>query len=209
MQRHCRCDPGNLPEVPSVASIRHRDHLYSCDVRRTLRGLWKVDLALTLAVAIALCVVWNQGPNHMGNDSPQSNLQIALTGASTFYRTNQDSYVGIGGGSQLPGGVSSISQIVFGVTFVSGDKAATGTNTISLLAPSSSQVVMTEYRSETQTCWGVLNVTATQTRPYFPAYPSTAKVGTYYFRGTSSASTNCAAAKLVPTALNRTGFPAG
>jgi hypothetical protein len=137
-------------------------------------------------MAIALCVVWNLSPNDRGNTSPQSNLQIALTGAATFYRTNQDSYVGIGGGSQLPAGVSSISQIAFGATFVSGDMAATGTNTISIFAPSSSQVVMTEYRSETQSCWGVLSVTRSQPRPYFRAYLSTAYVGTYYFRGSST-----------------------
>ena len=62
-------------------------------MRGFLRGLWKVDLALTLAVVIALCIVWTLArttPTHPRNpgDAAQANLQTALTGAAMYYASN-------------------------------------------------------------------------------------------------------------------------
>ena len=95
-------------------------------MRRFLRGLCKVDLAPTLAVAIALCVVEfsHLHPTEIGpganSTAAQANLQTAMTGAATFYASNHDSYVGIDGRPQLGAGVSSISEIEIGLTFISG-----------------------------------------------------------------------------------------
>ena len=180
-------------------------------MRRFLWGLWKVGLALTLSVVIALCVVWNPNPNAMRDGSrnpPQWNLQTALTGAATFYAINHHSYVGVDGGPDLPAGAPSIGKIAIGLTYVSGRSDSTGPNVVSIYAPSRSGVVMTAYSKGLRTCWGVLTSTHSRARPYFPSYPSTADKGTFYFRGASSASLNCAASRVVAAALSTSGFPA-
>ena len=147
-------------------------------MRRFLRGLWKVDLALTLAVVIALCVVEfsHLHPTEIGpganSTAAQANLQTAMTGAATFYASNHDSYVGIDGGPQLPAGVSSIAEIDIGLTFIAGYQASTGPEHRQHLAPSRSVLVMTAYGKGIQTCWGILRVARSRARPYFPAYPS-------------------------------------
>ena len=182
-------------------------------MRRFLRGLWKVDLALTLAVVIALCVVESSRahPTEIGpganSTAAQANLQTAMMGAATFYASNHDSYVGIDGGPQLPAGVSSIADLDIGLTFIAGHQASTGPNIISIVAASPSVVIMTGYGKGIQTCWGILRVARSRARPYFPAYPSTASVGTFYFHGGSSSSGDCMAATVMPTALNTSGFP--
>ena len=183
-------------------------------MRRFLRAFWKVDLALTLAVAIALYIVSRPAYNACAGSircpnttAAQANLQTALTGAATFYASNHDSYVGIDGGPQLPAGVSSIAGIT-GLRYVAGYRASTDPNMVSIYSPSRSVLVVTAYSKGLQTCFGILRVPRSRAHPYFPAYPSTANVGTFYFRGTSSASADCTAASVVPTALNTTGFPA-
>jgi hypothetical protein len=180
-------------------------------VRQFLRALWKIDLALTIAVAVALCVLYplqgpliNTGPN---DNAAQPNLQTAMTGALTYYRSNFESFLGIDGGPQLPAGVSSITEISFGLTYVGGRQPSTGPNVISIVAPSPSVLIMTAYGKGAQICWGLLRVTHTRARPYFRAFPTTGAVGTYYFREASSAP-DCVAATVVPTALNRSGWPA-
>jgi hypothetical protein len=181
-------------------------------VRRFLRGLWKVDLALTLAVVIALCVVEfsHSHPTEIGpganSTAAQANLQTAMTGAATFYASNHDSYVGIDGGPQLPTGVSSIAEITT-LRYVAGYSASTSPNMISIYAPSRFVLVVTAYGRETRTCWGVLRVAQTRANPYFAAFPSTAAAGTYFFRGGSSSSADCMAATVMPTTLSTTGFP--
>ena len=130
-----------------------------------------------------------------------------MMGAATFYASNHDSYVGIDGGRQLPTGVSSIAEITT-LRYVAGYSASTSPNMISIYAPSRFVLVVTAYGRETRTCWGILRVARSRARPYFPAYPSTANMGTYYFKGVSSPSAACMATSVVPTALNTTGFPA-
>jgi hypothetical protein len=182
-------------------------------VRPFLRGLWKVDLALTLAVAIALCVVEfsHEHPTEVGpganSTAAQANLQTAMTGAATFYASNHDSYVGIDGSPQLPAGVSSIAEITE-LTYVAGYRASTDPNMVSIYAPSRFVLVVTAYGRETRTCWGVLRVARTRANPYFPAYPRTTAAGTYYFHEPSSSSADCMAATLTPTTLSASGFPA-
>jgi hypothetical protein len=183
-------------------------------VRGFLRGLWKVDLALTLAVVIALCVVEvpRSHPSYSkccaNNAAAQANLQTALTGAETYYASNGHSYVGIDGAPELPAGESSISEIEIGLTFIPGHQSSPAPNIVSIYAHGPSVVVMTAYGKGIQTCWGILRVARSRARPYFPAYPATASVGTFYFHGGSSASSDCMAATVMPTALSTTGFPA-
>ena len=182
---------------------------------RVPAGSLEGDLALILAVGIALCVVWGP-PLEPAQRRPSANLtpplrrtyRLPLAGAETFYAANDHAFVGIDGGPQLPAGVSSISEIDIGLTFIPGDQASTGPNIISIVAPSPSVLVMTAYSKGIQTCWGILRVARSRARPYFPAYPATASVGTFYFQGASSASADCMAATVMPTALNTTGFPA-
>ena len=149
-----------------------------------------------------------QGGCVVSNTAAYSNLRTALSGAATFYASNHASYLGIDGGPQLAAGVSSIGQIDIGLTFVSGGEASTGPNRISIFAPSRSVVVMTAYSKGIRVCWGILSVTHSSARPYFPVFPSTADVGTFYFKGRSSASGDCSATRVVPVALSTSGFPA-
>ena len=48
-------------------------------------------------------------------DAAQSNLQTALTGGNVFYSSNHDSFTGIGGGTPLAPGVSSIAKLATGL----------------------------------------------------------------------------------------------
>ena len=183
-------------------------------MRGFLRGTWKVDLPLTLAVAIALCIVWNLSPNDSndtrGNpgDATQANLLTTLGGGGMFYSANNHNFEGITGGPELPAGVSSIAEIDIGLTFILGDQSSPAPNVVSVNAPSRSVLVMTSYSKLLRTCWGILRVAHARAAAYFPAYPATASVGTFYFHGGSSASADCMAATVMPTALNTTGFPA-
>lgn len=130
-----------------------------------------------------------------------------MTGAATFYASNHNTYVGIAGGPQLEAVVSSIAEIDSELTLIPGNQSSPAPNVVSVYAHSGSVLVMTAYAKEPATCFGILSVARTRARPYFRAYPSTARAGTYYFTGASSASPTCAAASVVPTALNTSGFP--
>ena len=180
-------------------------------MRRFLWGLWKVDLALILAVVIALCVVWNpsandnRGNNGSGN-AAQTNLQTALTGATSFLAANHESYLGIDGGPQLLTGVSPISKIDIGITFIPARVGSTGPDIISIFAPSRSVLVMTAYSKAMRICWGIGRATRSLAHPFLPSFPSTANAGTYYFRAASASP--CSAATATASALSTSGFPA-
>ena len=116
-----------------------------------------------------------------------------MTGAGIFYRSNNQSYEGVDGGTQLRAGVPAISDINHSATFVPGDQAPTEPGMVSIHAANDTILVLTAYSNETQTCWGVLSVHSKQARPYFSGFPSTADVGTFRFKGTQ----NCAAAKVL------------
>ncbi len=180
-------------------------------MQRILRGPPKAGLALALGVVVALCVGCGTSglPIAKPADAAQTNLQTALAGAGAFYSSNHDSYLGIDGGPQLAPGVSSIAELDTGLRYVSGRQGSTGPDIISIVALSSWASVMSAYSPGLQACYGLLIVTRARARPYLLAFPSTTKAATFYFKAASSASTNCAAARVVPTALSTTGFPAG
>ena len=135
--------------------------------------------ALILAVVIALCVVVVSRSHQTcercdaNNTAAQANIQTALNGAETYYAANDHSFVGIDGGPQLPAGVSSISEIDIGLTFIAGDQSSPAPNVVSIYAASPSVVVVTAYLKAIQTCWGILSVARRRAAAYFPAYPDT------------------------------------
>ena len=75
----------------------------------------------------------------------EANLQTALSGAETYYAANDHSYVGIDGGPELPAGVSSISEIEIGLTFIPGNQSSPAPNVVSIYAHGPSVVVVTAY----------------------------------------------------------------
>jgi hypothetical protein len=104
--------------------------------------------------------------------------------------------------------VSSIAELDTGLTYVPGHQGSTNSAVISIYAPNRSVLVLTAYGPGLQTCWGILSMKLSRTSPYFQTFPRTARSGTFYFRKASSASTHCAAARILPSALSTSGFPA-
>ena len=102
------------------------------------------------------------------NTAAQANLQTALTGAETYYAANDHSYVGIDGGPQLPAGVSSISEIDIGLTFIAGDQSSPAPNVVSIYAPSPSVVVVTAYAQGDSDLLGHSQGGSQQDTPVFP-----------------------------------------
>ena len=178
-------------------------------MRRSPRGHSKFDIASALGVVVALCVGCGASALPLAPfGAAQANLETAMTAATSFYSSNRDSYVGIGGGAQLPGAVSSIAELDTGLTYVPGHQGSTNSAVISIYAPNRSVLVLTAYGPGLQTCWGILSMKLSRTSPYFQTFPRTARSGTFYFRKASSASTHCAAARILPSVLSTSGFPA-
>ena len=179
---------------------------YPAVVSVFLRGLSKVGRVLTVGIVVTFCGGCGTSalPRDEPGDSAQSNLDSALAGGRVYYSANHDSYVGIDGSSQLPTGVSSIAELDTGLAYVSGHQNSVRANIVSIYSPDPSALVVTIPGARPRVCWGILSLKHDRTRPYLPAFPSTAKAGTYYLR---VASANCAAAKTVPAAVSTTGFP--
>lgn len=169
-----------------------------------------VALALALGLVVVLCIGCGTSgePLALTENAAQSNLQTALTGGGVFYASNQDSFTGIGGGPLLSPGVFSISELGTGLKYVSGHKGSTDSNIVSIYAPGRAVLLLTAYEPGLRTCWGILSLRRSRSEPYFPAYPDTAHLGTFYLRGASSRSRYCAASRVVPSALSKSGFPA-
>lgn len=174
------------------------------------RGLGKVHVCLSLGLLAALCVGCGTFglPLAVPGDATQSNLRTALSGAGSFYSSNHDSYLGIGGTLQPPPGVSSIAKLDTGLRYVSGHRGSINQDVISVYAPSRSVLVMSAYGPGIQICWGILAIRRNRAHPYFPAFRSTASSGVFYFKTGSSASASCAAARARPAALSTNHFPA-
>src|SRR5208283_400542 len=162
-----------------------------------------VILALGLVLVVLACVACGTSgePQALTDDAAQSNLQTALSGGRVFYASNNDSFTGVNGGASLVPGVSSISELATGLKYVAGHEASSASNVISIDAPSRSVLLLTAYEPGLRTCWGILILKHSRSGPYFPAYPVTAQLGTFFLRGGSSRSWNCAASRVVPSAL--------
>ena len=131
-----------------------------------LRGLSKVGYLLTVTAVAAFCS--GCGTSAVARDltSAQSNLITALTGAGVLYSANHDSYVGIEGGSQLSTGVSSITELDTGLTYVSGNQVSIRPNVVSIYSPDPSVLVITTVGTRPKICWGILSLKRPRSRPY-------------------------------------------
>src|ERR1035437_101930 len=86
-------------------------------------------IGILLAIAIPTFLSVTKTAN---NTAAQANLQTALTGADTFYTSNNQTYTGLYGGT----GVSTITAIDTGLTYTTGG-TTTKANTISVLTGNS------------------------------------------------------------------------
>ena len=136
-----------------------------------LRGLSKVGYLLTVTAVVAFCSGCGTSAVARNLTTAQSNLFTALTAARTFYSANHDSYVGVEGGSQLASGVSSITGLDTGLTYISGHQVSIRPNVVSTYSPSPSVLVITTVGTGPRVCWGILSLRHNRTHPYLSAFP--------------------------------------
>jgi type IV pilus assembly protein PilA len=165
-------------------------------------------IGILLAIAIPTFLSVTKTAN---NTAAQANLQTALTGADTYYTSNNQTYAGLYGGGST---VSGITAIDTGLTYVSGS-ATTKSNTISILtqpAGVGGWLIMTAFAPGTKDCWVVVDLKTTLTGVLITNMPAADNVaGTYYgviknFTGSCQASTSLA---VLSGNWSSTGFPAG
>ena len=162
-------------------------------------------IGILLAIAIPTFLSVTKTAN---NTAAQANLQTALTGADTFYTANNQNYVGLYGGT----GVSTITAIDTGLTYVSGS-ATTKSNTISVnTGNSGSWVVLAAYAPGTKDCWIVVDLKTVQTAAV-AGLTSTLDpglaTGTFYGVIKNGTAACTAATGLNGTNYQTTGFPSG
>ena len=132
----------------------------------------------------------------------ESNLQTAMTGALTFYTSNNQTYSGIYGGS----GVSTIMAIDTGLTFVPSSTASINPSTISIRESAGLVVEMTAYAPSSGICYGILDIKGPTDTPVFPEYPETTANGTYYFSNQQGSSGYCTATITSADTLSSNGW---
>src|SRR5271166_3394167 len=116
----------------------------------TLIELLVVLLIIGILLAIAIPTFLSV-TRSAGDTAAQSNLQTALTGTTTYYTENNQTYTGVFGG---------FGAIDTGLSAVTGTAASTGPHVISIDAVSGSLVVMVAWAAGTQNCWGIVDSTA-------------------------------------------------
>ena len=163
-------------------------------------------IGILLAIAIPTFLSVTKTAN---NTAAQANLQTALTGADTFYTNSNQTYAGLDGGVA---GVSTISAIDTGLTYVSGS-ATTKSNTISVnTGNGGTWVVLTAYAPGTKDCWIIVDLKSVQTvavAGLTSAQSSAWSTGTYYGVIKNGAAACTAATGLAGTNYQTTGFPPG
>ena len=162
-------------------------------------------IGILLAIAIPTFLSVTKTAN---NTAAQANLQTALTGADTFYTANNQTYAGLYGGI----GVSTITAIDTGLTYVSGS-ASTKSNSISINAlGSAGWVVLAAWAPGTKDCWVILDQKSTQASAGVAGNTTYLAPGTYYGVIKSTTTSSCLASSTmsVPAAnWTQTGFPHG
>ena len=157
-------------------------------------------IGILLAIAIPTFLSVTKTAN---NTAAQANLQTALTGADTYYTSNNQTYAGLYGGT----GVSTITAIDTGLTYVSGS-ATTKSNTISVnTGGSGSWTVLAAYAPGTKDCWIVVDQKAAQSTSI--AHNANLATGNYYGVNKNGAAACTAASGLAGTNFQTTGFPTG
>jgi len=133
-------------------------------------------------------------------------LQTALTGADTFYTNSNQTYSGIYMSGQP--GVSTISQIDTGLTYISGTTATSKSNTISIKASGAlGYLILAAFAPGTKDCWIVVDQKAAQSTSI--AHNANLATGTYYGVIKNGAAACTAASGLAGTNFQTTGFPTG
>jgi len=160
-------------------------------------------IGILLAIAIPTFLSVTKTAN---NTAAQANLQTALTGADTYYTSNNQTYSGVDVAGQ---GVSNISQIDTGLTYVSGS-SSTKANVIALeVAGGKTVLMLAAFSPGTNDCWLVLDQKSAQTTA-ISAAPLPA--GTYYDVIKNSSTSTCTAPPATAPAAaswSTTGFPKG
>ena len=165
-------------------------------------------IGILLAIAIPTFLSVTKTAN---NTAAQANLQTALTGADTYYTSNNQSYNGIYGVT----GVSGITAIDTGLTYSSGG-TTTKSNTISLYQTTAgSTLIMAAFAPGTKDCWVIVDMKSTVTSFPTTTAPSQGAsfltAGTYYGVIRNGTGTCAASATMAVPAGNwlNTGFPTG
>ena len=163
-------------------------------------------IGILLAIAIPTFLSVTKTAN---NTAAQANLQTALTGADTYYTSNNQTYTGLYAGGT---GVSGITAIDTGLTYVTA-APTTKSNTISLLSGGSGTwLIMAAFAPGTKDCWVVVDIKATQTAAVVTNMPAADyATGTYYgvVKNTTAACTAGAGLAVPAANWQTTGFPTG
>ncbi|MFZ2056596.1 MAG: prepilin-type N-terminal cleavage/methylation domain-containing protein [Acidimicrobiales bacterium] len=174
----------------------------------TLIELLVVLLIIGILLAIAIPTFLSTTKTAT-NTSAQANLKTALAGADTFFTTvGAQSYAYI---DSSAAGMSTISSVGTGLTYVSGSTAASassGPQVISLyVANSGNAIVLTALAHASMDCWGILDIKS----PLASGLDNETATGTYYFVVKNSSVSTCIAQTVAPTAANvsATAFPHG
>jgi hypothetical protein len=164
---------------------------------------------IVIAVVILIISLGGSGKSSTATGSlgthdtaAESNLQMALIGADTFYESANGTYNGIMGGTAY----SSITTIDTGLVFVGASSASTASNVISVRTSGGEIVEMTAYSAGSGACLGVLDVTSPLNAPFFANYPQTGAVKTYYFSSQQSSAGNCKATMTSAQHLSSDGW---
>jgi type IV pilus assembly protein PilA len=161
-------------------------------------------IGILLAIAIPTFLTVTKTAN---NTATQANLQTALTGADTFYASNNQTYTGLYGGI----GVSTITAIDTGLTYVTG-AATTKSNTISVLTGNSGGwAILAAFAPGTKDCWVIVDIKTTVGAAVTTSMPATDySAGTYYGVIRNTAACTASITEGIAAAnWSSTGFPHG
>jgi len=167
-------------------------------------------IGILLAIAIPTFLSTTKSAN---TTAAQANLTTANTASTSYFTQANQTYSGIdtGGLSSglggVGGGVSDISQIDVGLTFLAAPAPSTAANVISIWTDNSSSVVLAAYSSGSKDCWYVIDLKAASSTVW-----GGLGVGTYYSVDKTVGSSACVASGTAPgtaTTPQTGSYPAG
>jgi len=167
----------------------------------TLIELLVVLLILGILLAIAIPTFLSVTKSAT-NTAASSNLQTALTGAETYYTTNNGSYSGL----LTSQSVSNISQEGTGLSYVTTASTASGVVSVYQPTGSASNVALAAWNGSTR-CY---IIAAEKTTGGLSSIGAPNAVGTYYGWYNATTKTACTAdpTTAVSNFQNTGGFPA-
>ena len=156
-------------------------------------------LGILLAIAIPTFLTVTKSAT---NTAASSNLQTALTGAETYYTTNNGSYSGLLTGTA----VSNITQEGTGLSYVTTNSTASGVVSVYQPTNDSSDVALAAWNGSTR-CY---IIAAEKTTGGLLSIGAPGKVGTYYgwYAAATNAKCTADASPAVTNFQNTGGFPA-